>query len=79
MSPNLKLKGYRDGHEIPLPANLDAIGIETPNGVVYIELAEQISQMVLVRAVSAESLADSMRLILSPMQSGRIAIGCIKE
>jgi len=79
MGPNLKLRGYRDGHEVTLPDNLDAIGVETPNGVVYIELAEQVGQMVLVRAVSSGPQVGAARLILSPMQSGRIAIGCIKD
>jgi hypothetical protein len=78
MGPNLKVEGARDGRAVELPQDLDAIAITTKQGTIYIDLAEQVQNMVLMRTSVANRGADVVRLILSPMESGRIAVGVIR-
>jgi hypothetical protein len=78
MGPNLRIEGVRDGAAIELPQDLDAIAITTAKGTVYIDLGEQVENMVLMRAPADSDSSDVLRLILSPMQSGRIAVGVIR-
>lgn len=77
MGPNLKLSGTRDGAEVALPQDLDAIVITTAKGHIYIDLAEQTDNMVLVRAMAEDG--GRGRLITSPMSSGRLALGVVAE
>ena len=70
-----KVTGVRDGTAVPLPTDLDAITISTRIGDIWIDLHGVVQDMVLVRA----SINDPMaRLILSPMDSARLAVGVIK-
>lgn len=69
------VKGVRDGREVQLPADLDAIVISTGIGDIYIDLAGQVRDTVLVRASIGDPKA---RLVLSPMDHGRLALGVIK-
>jgi len=75
MHPKPKICGARDGVEVPLPQDLDAFVITTGIGSIYIDLAGQVKDMVLIRP----SMSDPrLRLLLSPMDSGRLALGVIK-
>jgi len=78
MGPMLKLEGICDGEAVPLPQNLDAITITTEKGTIYIDLAGQVGNMVLMRASADCQSAEVVRLILSPMGSGRLAVGVIR-
>lgn len=78
MSKRLIVTGARDGNEVPLPDDLDAIDIATEIGVIHIDLGQQVPNMVLVRASEHEGGPGRTRLIMSPMDSGRIAVGVIK-
>jgi hypothetical protein len=78
MGPNIKIEGVRDGQSMPLPLELDAIAITTQVGTIHIDLAEQVPNMVLMRASVARRGSDVVRLILSPMDSGRLAVGIIR-
>jgi hypothetical protein len=78
MGPNIKIEGMRDGQSVPLPQDLDAIAITTQLGTIHIDLAEQVQNMVLMRASVAHRTSDVVRLILSPMESGRLAVGIIR-
>jgi hypothetical protein len=78
MGPHLKLHGIRDGHAVPLPQDLDALTIMTEKGAIHIDLAEQVDNMVLMRAALNARTGEVARLILSPMESGRIAVGVIQ-
>jgi hypothetical protein len=70
-----KVTGVRDGTAVQLPPDLDAIVISTSIGDIYIDLEGQVKDMVLMRA----SISDPrLRLLLSPMDSGRLAVGVIK-
>ena len=78
MGPHLTLAGARDGQAVPLPQDLDAIAISTAHGTIYIDLGEQVENMVLMRASLNTLTPEVVRLILSPMDSGRIAVGVIR-
>ena len=73
----LRVVGTKDGKAVELPVNLDAIGIVTEIGVIHIDLGHQVPNMVLVRSSAHEGGPGNTRLILSPMESGRIAVGVI--
>jgi hypothetical protein len=73
---NLRIAGARDGESVQLPQNLDALLIETSTGSIYIDLGEQVPGMVLIRGV--DESGGRARLIASPMESGRLAVGVIK-
>jgi hypothetical protein len=61
-----------------LPPDLDALAITTEHGTIHIDLAEQVQNTVLMRASVARPTPDVTRLILSPMESGRLAVGIIR-
>ena len=77
MGNDIKIEGARDGKPVPLPQDLDAIAITTRLGTIHIDLPGQVQNMVLMRASVAHSAPDVARLILSPLESGRLAIGII--
>jgi hypothetical protein len=79
MGPNIKIEGVRDGQSVTLPQDLDAIAITTRHGTIHIDLAEQVQNMVLMRASAAHGTPEVVRLILSPMESGRLAVGIIRS
>jgi hypothetical protein len=80
MARPIRVSGARDGKGVELPQDLDAIVIELEHGAVYIDLAGQVPGMVLMRAsVGAYERTGPTRLILSPMDSGRMAVGVIKS
>jgi hypothetical protein len=78
MEPHLKLEGVRNGEQVLLPQDLDAIRITTQQGTIHIDLAGQVQNMVLMRASPDVRSTDVIRLILSPMDSGRLAVGVIR-
>ena len=78
MGNDIKIEGVRGGQSVPLPQGLDAIAITTRLGTIHIDLAGQVQNMVLMRASVACGTRDVARLILSPMESGRLAIGIIR-
>jgi glycerate-2-kinase len=63
---------------VPLPLDLDAIRITTQQGTIHIDLGEQVQNMVLMRTSLDIRSTDVIRLILSPMESGRLAVGVIR-
>lgn len=76
----MRVTGARDGQEVALPAGLDALMIETPTGAIYIDLRGQVPGMVLMRAsVGDGERAGPKRLIMSPMDSGRVAVGVVQS
>jgi hypothetical protein len=77
MPKHLKIEGARDGKGVELPQDLDAIDIVTEIGRIHIDLGHQVPNMVLVRSSAHEGGPGNTRLILSPMDGGRIAIGVI--
>ena len=80
MPKKVKIQGARDGVLVELPQGLDAIVIELEHGALYIDLAGQVPGTVLMRASVGEySRTGPTRLILSPMNFGRIAVGVIKS
>ena len=78
MGSHLKLEGARNGEPVSLPQDLDAIRITTQQGTIHIDLAGQVQNMVLMRASPDVRSTDVIRLILSPMDSGRLAVGVIR-
>ncbi len=72
----MKVTGAIDGKEVELPADLDAIIIETRIGGIYIDLNGPVPDMVLVRTVARDW--GNTRLILSPMTE-RMAMGVIRS
>jgi hypothetical protein len=78
MAKTLRVSGARDGAEVKLPNDLDAIDIATEIGVIHIDLGQQVPNMVLMRSSEHDGGPGKARLILSPMDSGRIAVGVIK-
>lgn len=78
MGPHIRVETVRDGQGTELPRDIEKIVIYTQHGGVLIDLAEQVPGMVLVRATSHEGGPGDTRLILSPMDSGRIAVGVIR-
>jgi hypothetical protein len=74
-----KLEGARDGRAVDLPQDLDAIVIQTEHGGIYIDLTAPVPGMVLLRASVADQAAGGRqrRLILSPMDGARLAVGVI--
>jgi hypothetical protein len=80
MAKPIKVSGARDGSEVELPQDLDAIVIQLEHGSLYIDLAGQVPGTVLMRAsVGDYERIGPTRLILSPMDSGRMAVGVIKS
>jgi hypothetical protein len=80
MAKQMKISGARDGKSVELPQDLDAIVIDLEYGAIYIDLAGQVPGTVLMRAsVGDYERTGPTRLILSPMDSGRIAVGVIKS
>jgi hypothetical protein len=77
VGPHLKLTGMRHGEEVSLPQDLDAIAIETYEGTIYIDLAEQIENHVLVRGIRVDGRAGQVEL--SKLNSGRLAMGISKQ
>ena len=76
---HLKIRGNKDGRDVPVPQDLDAIVIETSKGGILIDLGGQIPDMVMLRATWTEvEQRGDVRLILSPMASGRMAVGVIR-
>jgi hypothetical protein len=78
MRKPLIVRGVRDGAVVDFPPDLDAIDIVTEIGVIHIDLGQQIPNMVLVRSSDHTGGPGSTRLILSPLESGRLAFGVIK-
>lgn len=78
MNKPLRIIGVRDGEPVELPAGLDAIDIVTEVGVIHIDLGHQVLNMVLVRSSDHAGGPGSTRLVVSPMGSGRLAIGVIQ-
>jgi hypothetical protein len=79
MPKELSVVGARDGQAVELPTNLDTIAIITEIGVIHIDLGQQVPNMVLMRSSSHAGGPGDTRLILSPMESGRIAVGVIRS
>ena len=80
MTNKVRISGARDGAKVDLPQDLDAIVIDLEHGSLYIDLAGQVPGTVLMRASVGEyERTGPTRLILSPMESGRIAVGVIKS
>ena len=80
MQKPIRISGARDGKAVELPQNLDALVIDLEHGSLYVDLAGQVPGMVLVRASVGEyERTGPTRLILSPMESGRIAVGVIRS
>lgn len=78
MGPHLRVVTYDDGVERELPRSTDKIVIYTEIGGIYIDLAEQVDNMVLMRSAAFEGGPGDTRLIMSPMDSGRMAVGVIR-
>jgi hypothetical protein len=78
MPQELRVIGARDGQAVELPRNLDSINILTEIGVIHIDLGQQVPNMVLMRSSEHAGGPGNTRLILSPMDSGRLAVGVIK-
>jgi hypothetical protein len=80
MTKSIKLSGARDGKAVELPQDLEALVIDLDHGSLYIDLAGQVPGMVLMRASIGEyEQRGPTRLILSPMDSGRIAVGVVRS
>lgn len=80
MAKPIRISGARDGESMELPQDLDALVIELEHGSLYIDLAGQVTGMVLMRAAVGEhERTGPTRLILSPMESWRIAVGVIES
>ena len=80
MAKAVIIAGARDGANVELPQDLDAIVIHLEHGSLYIDLAGQVPGTVLMRASVGEyERTGPTRLILSPMESGRISVGVIKS
>jgi hypothetical protein len=78
MRKRLGLQGVRDGRQVDLPNDLDAIDIVTDIGVIHIDLGHQVPNMVLVRSSEHAGGPGNTRLVLSPMEGARVAVGVIK-
>jgi hypothetical protein len=78
MPNELRVVGAKDGKAVELPSGLDSINIITEIGVIHIDLGHQVPNMVLMRSSELSGGPGNTRLILSPMESGRIAVGVIK-
>jgi hypothetical protein len=78
MPKELRVMGARDGEAVDLPGGLDSIDIFTEIGVIHIDLGQQVANMVLMRSSEHAGGPGNTRLILSPMESGRLAVGVIK-
>jgi hypothetical protein len=70
--------GAKDGSLVELPKGLDAINITTEIGVIHIDLGQQVPNMILMRSSEHAGGPGNTRLIFSPTESGRIAVGVIK-
>jgi hypothetical protein len=78
MAKELRVVGAKDGRAVDLPSGLDAINIITEIGVIHIDLGHQLPNMILMRSSAHAGGPGNTRLILSPMDSGRIAVGVIE-
>lgn len=80
MPKPIRISGARDGRKVDLPQDLDAIVIELEHGSLYVDLAGHVPGTVLMRAsVGEHERSGPTRLILSPMESGRVAVGVIRS
>jgi hypothetical protein len=80
MANKIKISGARDGREVELPQDLDAIYIHLEHGSLYIDLAGQVPGTVLMRASVADWQEQGpRRLIFSPMDAQRMSVGVIKS
>lgn len=80
MPAHFQLQGSRGGASVALPDFLDAISISTSRGVIHIDLTAPVADMVLLSAVSHAGHVGEVspvRLVVSPMPSGRLAVGAI--
>jgi hypothetical protein len=74
----MKATAYKNGQDLPLPDGTECIVIETSKGPILIDLSRQVPGMVLAQAVKTNTAAaGGVRLVLSPMESGRLAVGVI--
>ena len=74
-----RLAGHRGTATIALPQDLDAITISTSIGFIHIDLTAPLDGMVLLSAATGAGDESPTRLILSPMASGRLALGVIRS
>lgn len=79
MPKELRVVGATDGRAVELPVGLDTIAIITEIGVIHIDLGQQVPNMVLMRSAAHAGGPGNTRLILSPMESGRMAVGVIQS
>jgi hypothetical protein len=80
MARQVKISGARDGKSVELPQDLDVIVIDLEHGTFQIDLAGQVLGTVLMRAAVGDfPRTGPTRLILSPMESGLIAVGVVKS
>jgi hypothetical protein len=78
MPKPLHVFAVKDGKAVELPHDLDSINIATEIGIIHIDLGQQVPNMALMRSSEHSGGPGNTRLIISPMDSGRIAIGVIK-
>jgi len=76
----MKTTAYKNGQKVALPDGIECIVIETSKGGILLDLSGQIPDMVLALAVETDGTQQpgGVRLILSPMESGRLAVGVIR-
>src|SRR5437763_17117437 len=80
MTNSIKISGAQDGNSVKLPQDLDAIVIDMEHGALYIDLAGPVPGTVLMRSsVGDHERTGPTRLILSPMDSGRLPVGVIRS
>jgi hypothetical protein len=71
--------GIREGTEIQLPQDLDALIIETHTGEICLDLARPDDGVILARRVPNDMRQDcGAGLFLSPLPSGRLALEVIQ-
>jgi hypothetical protein len=79
MPKRIPVAGARDRHAVELPQNLDALVIALEHGGLYVDLAGQVPGTVLIRpTVGGGESPNPTRLILCPMDGGRVAFGVIR-
>jgi len=76
----MKAIAYKNGQKVALPEGIECTVIETAKGGILLDLSGQIPEMVLALAVKTDGTQQpgEVRLILSPMESGRLAVGVIR-
>lgn len=78
MGQNIRIETLKNGRGTELPRDIEKMVIYTQVGGIYIDLTEQVENMILMRSTSFEGGPGDTRLILSPMDAGRIAVGVIR-